>query len=79
MIFEKDDIGRHVDVDEQHKALPSFEFGDVDKNSIEELVYVAIGAASMAWNPRPDGAYDTDMAISIAETLVKQLKGLKTK
>jgi len=65
------------DAVEQHKALTSALFGDVDKNSIEELVHVAIGAASMAWNPRPDGAFDVDMALRIAEALVKQLKGLK--
>ena len=45
-----------------------------DEPTLEELVYVAIGHASMCWIPRPEGVFDSTEASKVGAELVKALR-----
>jgi hypothetical protein len=40
------------------------------KLSLKEFVSIAIGEASMAWNPRPSGVFDSTHASKICDALL---------
>ena len=43
-------------------------------NEIKEQIYLAIGEASMQWNPRPSGEFDSTGANIVAEKLYNYFK-----
>ncbi len=45
-------------------------------NSLEELLSVAIGEASMCWSETPKGTFDDKKASEISEKLIKNIKCL---
>lgn len=45
--------------------------------TLEDHVYQAIGAASMAWSETPKGIFDGDYAKSIAEALIEKIEEMK--
>jgi len=40
---------------------------------LKSLIYQAVGEASMSWEPRPTGVFDTTAAKKVAEKLVKKI------
>jgi hypothetical protein len=42
--------------------------------TLEEIVYQAIGHASMCWNPRPEGIFDSTEASKIGAELLITIK-----
>lgn len=46
---------------------------------IERIVYEAIGAASMCWDPTPTGVFEATKAKSVAEKLVGQINAMTEK
>jgi hypothetical protein len=42
--------------------------------SVGELVFQALGQASMCWDPPPDGAFDSTKAIDVGHRLIADLK-----
>ena len=38
--------------------------------SLEEAVFQAVGAASVAWNPKPTGVFDTQWANTVGSDLL---------
>ena len=47
-----------------------------DVTGIEELIYQLAGAASMAWEPRPTGVFDTKLADQVATDALNRLSQL---
>ncbi|MCK9570862.1 hypothetical protein M0R72_18070 [Candidatus Pacearchaeota archaeon] len=45
-------------------------------DNLKELVYQAIGQASMCWDEIPKGIFDSTAASNVAETLCKQIEEL---
>jgi hypothetical protein len=43
-------------------------------DKLEELVYQALGQASMCWSERPKGVFDSEQACQIGETLMKAIR-----
>jgi len=42
--------------------------------TLEEVVYQAIGHASMCWTPRPEGVFDSEEASRVGAELVTTLR-----
>lgn len=53
--------------------MPSRAFGGFDGASTTEAVYQALGAASVAWYPRPTGVFDSTYAKSIGDALLEHI------
>lgn len=49
----------------------------MDENQIREIVFVALGSASMCWLPRPTGEFDSIVAAEIGEKLMEKIKEFK--
>lgn len=45
--------------------------------SLEEVVFQAVGAASMAWSPRPDGVFDEGWANTVGSDLLEMIARFK--
>lgn len=42
--------------------------------TLEELVFTAIGHASVCWSPRPEGIFDSEEASKVGTELVRSLR-----
>jgi hypothetical protein len=42
--------------------------------TLEEVVFQAIGHASMCWNPRPEGIFDSAEASKVGRELITTLR-----
>jgi hypothetical protein len=49
-------------------------FGWADDAPVHEVVFEALGAASMCWNPPPEGVFDSTRAEAIGEELMEFLQ-----
>lgn len=45
----------------------------MNKEKLEKLVYQAIGNASLSWDPKPKGCFDSSQALTIGEELVDEI------
>jgi hypothetical protein len=45
-------------------------------DDLPRLVFEAVGAASMCWEPRPDGVFNTTEATQVAEQLIADIRAL---
>lgn len=45
----------------------------ITREAAAELIFTALGEASMCWNPRPTGEFDSTRATRIGEKLITQL------
>lgn len=43
-------------------------------DDLSRLVFEALGGASMCWDPRPTGVFQSEEAIEIAERLLKAIR-----
>lgn len=43
---------------------------------IEEIIYMAMGAASVCWNPRPTGEFDSQAATEIGKEAIDKIRNL---
>lgn len=43
-------------------------------SELDQLIYQGLGAASMAWTPRPAGEFDSQLAKEIGEDLVAEVR-----
>jgi len=46
------------------------------KNKLKELVYIAVGSASMCWSKTPHGEFDEKLANKVSEKLIKDIEEL---
>ncbi len=46
----------------------------IEEEELREKVFTAIGEASMCWNPKPSGVFDSSHAKEISEQLIDYIK-----
>lgn len=42
-------------------------------NRLQELIFIALGEASMCWSERPSGVFESDRAVEIGNKLIQDI------
>lgn len=58
--------------EEEYRLTPA----TTKEEKLSELVFQALGQASMCWEIRPKGVFDSDQVKEIGDQLIKDLKEL---
>jgi len=48
-----------------------------EQDKKREAVFLALGAASMCWDPIPVGVFESERAVEIGEELLKELDNVR--